>query len=190
MQNLLIITNGLTATGKSTTAKRLSEQFGLSLYQTCLIRVQKFGMGAVMSEGKRTWVYSRMLKLASNNLEHRNGIMLDGSFYRGALRQAAYNWAAKHSYMVAIVKCICPNEALIYERVKRRRLKISPAAEADSMRVYYYWKKQSDSPSNDLLSDGMAPAIVTYNTENNTVSLSGRYQPEAAVIAAFLADAC
>lgn len=190
MRNVLILMNGLTGAGKSSTAKLLSEQFRLSLYQSCVVRRKRFGISALMSPPKRFWVYDEMLCLASESAKAGRGIVLDGSFNKRGLRQMAYKWANEYSLPIIIVECVCPNQALIAERLKTRRLQMCPEAEADSMEIYRLWRRQSETPHKDLLPDDQPPAIVTYDTQNDTTSLSLHYlskvAPQVAQVAEFL----
>lgn len=178
--------NGLTATGKSTTARRLSNHFDLNLFQTCAIRAQKFGRAATISEEERAWVYDEMFRLASEIIENANGIIFDGSFYKRMQRLRAYKWALEHNLYMVIIQCICPNKVLIIQRIENRIGKTSPEAEACSMKDYYHWEKQAESINGDLFMSDMLSYVLTYNTEANIVDLSHHYSHKVLDIATYL----
>lgn len=118
---LLIVVRGLTGTGKSTLAAALAESLGIDLLQTDAIRQEIFGPAdgsAKYNEDRyrpenRERVYREMLRLAGENLSHRLGVLLDGTFLSASLRSEVVSLAQQYGATALIVNCRCPDEVAV-----------------------------------------------------------------------------
>jgi len=124
---LIIVVGGLSGTGKSTLARKMSESLGCQLIQTDEIRQQMYGkteLPADFDRGKysllaRQRVYAELIRRARALLRSGVSVVLDGTFSSAeALRQTRQIASDNRSHFFAI-ECTCdPNIAR--QRIARR----------------------------------------------------------------------
>jgi predicted kinase len=149
---VLLVVRGLSGTGKSTLAAALAEELGCRTLSTDLFRQQLFaprGLGSDYNTGRyapqnRQRVYDALFRDAAEHLNHRSSVVLDGTFLRRDLRQAAIDLADRHQAVPLIVNCSCPKE-LAAERVRER---LTGTATASEIRPEFLARQdEEDEPS-------------------------------------------
>jgi uncharacterized protein len=130
---VIIVVGGLSGTGKSTLARRLSELLGCQLLQTDAIRKQMYGKSELPADYDhgnyiyyaRQRVYSELINQAGALLQAGVSVVLDGTFSSAeALRQTRQIASDNHSHFLAL-ECTCdPN-------IARKRIAKRLAVETD-----------------------------------------------------------
>ena len=124
---MLLIVGGLMGTGKSTLAAKLTETLGVESLSTDLVRHSMLGpskMPASYGEGHyqpdmRSRIYDELLRQASERLEDRQSVVLDGTFLTDSLRRRAYDLGYRHGSVSLHVQCTCPRQ-IAYARIQQR----------------------------------------------------------------------
>jgi hypothetical protein len=124
---LLILVRGLPGTGKSTIALSISEQLGLELLQTDVVRRSVFGTSGDLpgfNEGRyrpenRLRVYETMHEQAAKLLSRGTSVVLDGTYLAAPLRNAAADLAKQHHAKLLVVHCQCPDDIAL-QRINAR----------------------------------------------------------------------
>lgn len=178
---LLIMMNGLTASGKSTVSSRLNKIFArCSLLRTCDIRKSAgfsdhtgvtpshhFSSADKKDREKRDNVYQRMIKVAEHKLANGEDevIMLDGSFNHRNKREKVYDLIKVYRIPLIIIRCVCNNEREILRRIRKRREKIGEAKnEALDFEVYECIRNEEESVLDDVMPDGVRPMVIQYDS--------------------------
>ena len=178
---LLIMMNGLTASGKSTVSKRLSRSFRNScLFRTCDIRkimgvskqgdstaLQHFSSGNKEDRENRDNIYRGLVNMAKR--EVRSGasevIILDGSFNHFRKRKMVYELAANLKVPLVSVKCVCNKEKEILKRIEQRRQNLTAAEnEAIDVEVLESIRDEDENIFDDVMVDGTKPMLVQYDS--------------------------
>jgi len=130
-QGLLVVMSGLTASGKSTVARRLGELVAGAVYSSDVVRKQlagispdehryeSFGQG-IYSPDWTQRTYEEMLRLAAEVLASGGCAILDASFLHAPERARAVETARKASARVMAIECAAPRETLLERLVERR----------------------------------------------------------------------
>jgi predicted kinase len=124
---VLLIVGGLMGTGKSSLAAKLVDTLGLESLSTDLVRHTMLGRSntpARYGEGHyqpdlRTRVYDELFRQAREYLQHRQSVVLDGTFLSDALRTRAYELAYRHGAVSLHIHCTCPRQ-IAYARIQER----------------------------------------------------------------------
>jgi uncharacterized protein len=130
---LLIMTCGLTGSGKSTVARRLGERFALDVVRSDVVRKEllgidpyerkwdEFGAGAYSADiTDRT--YATMVQRAEVLLAAGSSVVLDGCFTRRSQRTAAIHLARRSGVPLLVLECQAP-ESVVRERLEGRATK-------------------------------------------------------------------
>ena len=130
---LLVMTCGLTGSGKSTVARRLGERFAFEVVRSDVIRKEllgldpyerkwdAFGAGAYSSDMTgRT--YDAMVERADELLATGSSVVLDGCFTQRAQRAAAVVLAQRRGVPLLVLECHAP-EGVVRERLEGRSSK-------------------------------------------------------------------
>lgn len=182
---MIVIVCGLPATGKTLTANRIVEKIPSEILNTDKIRREIFEQGTLeqvlksstplqfnlqevfntekkipkryqdLIEEQRQLVYDIMLEQVKILVLEGKNIVLDGTFYSRALRDRVYKIAKYARTKTYVVECTCP-EAIVEERLKNRRSEPDTLSYVDKMRIYYYVKKNYESP----IEDGVTLMII------------------------------
>lgn len=135
---MLIVVCGLPGTGKTTISKALSQIVGAALLRTDVIRKDMLHENAY-TEKERDSVYENMLAIADGKLKNGDDCVLDGTFYKKPLRDAAKRVAEKNKSAFHIVECVL-HENAVKARIEARK---GDESEAD-FSVYIKAKKTFD----------------------------------------------
>ncbi len=127
---LLVMTCGLTGSGKSTVARRLGERFALEVVRSDVVRKEllgldpyerkwdAFGAGAYTREiTERT--YRVMAERAEALLATGASVVLDGCFTLRSQREAAVELARRSGVPLLVLECQAP-ESVVRERLEGR----------------------------------------------------------------------
>ena len=126
---MLVLVCGLPARGKSTVARNIAKKLKAVVLNTDIIRKQLFERPTYSSEEKRL-VYRAMFLIAGYLLRSGLNVVLDGTFYRRALRKRAYSLAKKTDSPLGIVLTTAPEE-VVKRRMARRKQRSFSASDAD-----------------------------------------------------------
>lgn len=122
----LVITSGLTGTGKSTLAQTLAGDLGAALFQSDPIRkelasvprgerhLDPFGKGIYAQDISRK-TYDALLSRARGELKQGRPVILDATYLKAGQRKDAQDLAEKMKVPFFVVQVVCPEE-----EVKRR----------------------------------------------------------------------
>jgi uncharacterized protein len=127
---MLIVTMGLTGTGKSYLARRLGKRLGVEPLRSDIFRKDIQGLsrfahqldnyGTGIYTPKSTEItYQALLERASKDLELGQSVILDASFIRLHHRMQARALAFQKNARFMIIECVAP-ESVIRERLGKR----------------------------------------------------------------------
>ncbi len=144
----LLITHGLSGSGKSSLAGRLLEAAGAVRVRSDVERKRLFGLDALQSSaGRVPDMYSaqatqrtleRLRECAGHALQAGYPVIVDAAFLRRAERQAFQAWAAELRVPFAILHCRA-DEAVLRQRVAERGLAGNDASEATLAVLEQQW---------------------------------------------------
>jgi uncharacterized protein len=161
-QPTLILMSGLMGSGKSVTARALSQITRASVIQMDVIRkelfdihprerrLDDFGQG-IYSEDLTDLVYKKSLASAKEMLEAGKSVIIDASYKREAHRLAAYDMAKSMKADFFVLECVCPDQCA-RDRLARR---IQDKKEASDGRLEIYDAQKDDF---DAISE-FSPAV-------------------------------
>lgn len=123
----VLIACGLPGTWKTETTEEVSKMKGYPLLRSDIIRLEVlkgedvFDAKVAANMQKRTSVYDEMFKRADEALNKSNGVILDATFVKQALRRQAAGIAAKHNLSFVILQTDCPQEVSIRRILNRTK---------------------------------------------------------------------
>ena len=137
----LLITHGVSGSGKSHVAERLLEAASAIRVRSDVERKRLFGMAPLAASDSAVGAglygddasartYARLRDLASIALRAGWPVIVDATFLRAADREAFRRLAREHDAPFTILHCQAP-PAVLHERVARRRQRGDDASEAD-----------------------------------------------------------
>lgn len=165
----LILTCGVIGSGKSTVARELSRELGLTLRRSDLVRKGLAGVpaaGLLLTEAYRAGIYGEemdratyraLFEEAERSLSRGKGMVVDATFKRRADRERFRELARRLRVPFLIVETRCPEE-IARERLEARRLDPTEVSDA---RWEHYHQQQADfeapEPGEALVLDSTAP---------------------------------
>ncbi len=117
----VVITSGLTGTGKSRLAEALARDLDLALFQSDRIRkeisgmppeehrIEAFGKGIYSKEASRR-TYQTLLSKAEETLKQGRPVILDATYLKQGERNAARELSDKHRVPFFVLEVTCPEE--------------------------------------------------------------------------------
>ncbi len=137
---MLVILTGLPGTGKTTVGRALAADLGAVRLSTDELRRRVFSeLG--YTERKKKRVYDELLRVAADQLRLGRPVVLDGTFFREALRREALRTAAAAGIPGFVVEVASPEPVVMARLEKRpcdRKTEFSEAGPA----AYYVVRKQ------------------------------------------------
>jgi aminoglycoside phosphotransferase family enzyme/predicted kinase len=127
---LLFITTGLTGTGKSTIARKISFDYNAEILSTDMLRKEiedidlyerhhePYNKGLYSPEKMRN-VYEKLLKKSDLYLKNNKNIILDGTFRNEELRSKAKKIGEKNNAIILLIYCNCP-EKIVRQYLNKR----------------------------------------------------------------------
>lgn len=134
----LVVVFGLPGTGKTTVARALSGELGWMHLNTDVLRTE-LGKRQQYDEQTKAGIYKQILDRSERELENKKGVVLDGTFYKGALREPFVQLAGRFGIPLKWIEVVAAQE-VVRNRVGRKR----PYSEAD-FQVYKKIKNEFES---------------------------------------------
>jgi len=133
---IFFITSGLTGTGKTTVARKISIDYNTHLISTDEVRKKLEGIDkferhhdayntGLYSPEKMLYTYDKALKKADMLLNKGENVTMDATFKTKKLRDLARNIARKNNAIFLILFCKCPEEYIkkyLDERIKKKSI--------------------------------------------------------------------
>ncbi len=130
--SMLVITCGLTATGKSALARRLAELTGMDVVSSDVVRKRLAGLalgerrfepfgGGIYSQEFTERTYAALLEEGREHLRQGRSVILDASFLRRKHRRAAVRLAAEEGAQLACLQLLASDEAVRTRLARRLR---------------------------------------------------------------------
>jgi aminoglycoside phosphotransferase family enzyme/predicted kinase len=119
---------GMAATGKSTISKKLADKFGIRKLSSDLIRKKlimdrnQSGLGfeeGIYSKEATSITYGKLLRLAREEIEKQNSVILDATFSRKKYRREALRLAEELDANIIFLECVC-SDSVIKDRLQKR----------------------------------------------------------------------
>lgn len=137
---LLLLTTGLTASGKSTVAQAIATALDLALYSSDRVRKEMAGVtpetsrrsaygAGLYSAAATQQTYDALADLARQALLRGDSVILDASFAKQAERQRIAALAQEMNAQCCVVECWAPEESL---RARLRERERSPTSVSDA----------------------------------------------------------
>jgi predicted kinase len=153
---ILFITSGLTGTGKTTVARKISIDYGADMISTDSIRKELEGIDkyerhhdayntGLYSPEKMMITYDKILKKAEKALKDGRNVVLDATFKNSELRDRAKQIAGNNNAKFLTLYCNCPENIVkkyLDERVKKKSV-------SDGRWEIYVKQKDSFEPPKD-----------------------------------------
>jgi len=136
---MLVLICGLPATGKSTIANHLAKKIGAMILRTDIIRKELLP-APKYSDKEKELVYNVTFLIAKYLLKAKRNVIIDGTFYKRALRKRIYKIATYTRSRLEIVECISPEDVIKRRMARRGKRKHFPS-DAD-YQVYKLIKEQ------------------------------------------------
>ncbi len=133
---ILFVTSGLTGTGKTTAARKISVDYNAKMISTDSVRKELEGIDryerhhesyntGLYSPEKMQETYGKILKMAENHLKTAKNVVLDATFKTKELRHQANDIAKKTNSRFLIINTSCPEKIVknyLEERVKKKSI--------------------------------------------------------------------
>ncbi len=156
-KQVLFITSGLTGTGKTTAANKISVDFCAKKISTDEVRKEMRGMNkyerhhdeyntGLYSPEKMRETYDRIIDKGKNELSKNNNVVLDATFKSRDLRDEAKNVAENTNSSFLILNTVCPEKIVkkyLKERVKKKSISDG------RWEIYVKQKDSFDHPKED-----------------------------------------
>jgi len=153
---LLVITCGLTATGKSALVRRLAELAGIEVISSDVVRKRLAGLapverrfepfrGGIYSPEFTERTYAALLEEGRERLRRGQSVVLDASFLRRQHRRAAGRLATEEGAQFACLECRASEDAV--RRRLARRLRQGGDPSDARWEIYTAQKRRFQRPS-------------------------------------------
>ncbi len=184
MSKHIIMMNGFTASGKSTTAIKIFNKLeNVQILHTAFIRKElglypnqqeslkyKFELDDERFIAVSKIVYNEVLNKAGKILETFDNVILDATYNFKWQRQQVYEFAKNVDAHITIINCVCNDEEKIIKRLQKRKIsKDDLLSEASEYETYLSTKKLAENVFYDKLSDGERPHILIYDSGNGQI---------------------
>lgn len=175
----VIMTCGLPASGKTTTAARLHTHLGGVLIRSCDVykelgivlsewvsRTQQFTTKVSEYDRLRDEAYAEMARRVTTCLASGSRVVIVDAVH-GELdkRRTLYDISCARGAAPVVVLYLCDDFEEVRRRLWRRRGRENePEHEASDLSVFHDIRRRWQSPLTDELPDGRRPTILTYDT--------------------------
>jgi uncharacterized protein len=155
---LLLITCGLSGSGKSVLAARLAESEGLTVIASDLVRKELTGVApaehrhegysmGIYAPGVSARTYATMFERGRACLERGESVLLDATFMRLADRERARELASDTGASFACLECIAPEDVVVTRLTEREQ---NEREVSDARVDTYYAQKDSFEPVDEI----------------------------------------
>ena len=135
---LLFMVSGLTGTGKSTIAKKISVDYNAHLINTDVIRKKLEGIDkyekhhdepntGLYSPEKIDFTYEKEIETAADLLKKGENVVLDATFQKKKYRDMAKKVAEENKTLLLSIQCICPDDKVkkwLEKRLKKKSVSV------------------------------------------------------------------
>ncbi|MEF8879614.1 MAG: AAA family ATPase [Candidatus Thermoplasmatota archaeon] len=156
-RNILFITAGLTGTGKTTVARKLSIDYGAEKISTDEVRKETRGIEkyerhfeeydkGIYSPEKKYETYMKVLERGRQKLKEDQNVVLDATFKNREMRDKAKKIADENNADFLIINTVCPEEKVkqfLQQRIQKKSISDG------RWEVYEKQKNLFDYPSKD-----------------------------------------
>jgi len=125
-------------------------------------------------EEQKNMVYDVLFERLRELVQKDKHVVLDGTFFRRALRKRAYKIANETETPIYLINCECP-EGVVAKRLGRRKTRPDAASYVDKMKIYQIVKRIFETPSED----GVPLIVVNTYTSEITTDHIDRRDPQA-----------
>jgi len=157
-QAALLITCGLSGSGKSTVARQLCEASGMIQIRSDIERKRLSGLDArdksrsglhegLYSDSQTEKTYRRLAELATGVLQSGYPVIVDATFLQRQYRDVFRSLAEKHKVPFTIVQCVATDKEL-EQRIQARALEGGDPSEA-TLNVLNAQRKNQQPPDSD-----------------------------------------
>jgi len=148
---VLLMTAGLTGTGKSYLARKLAFIMNAEVIRTDVLRkellsmeptqrhLDDFGKG-IYSDDMTDRIYNKAFDIAAALIKNNKAVIIDASFKKRAHREGAVALAASLGVDYYVIECVCPEEMVKERLLKRMR----EGADASDGRWEIYARQKLD----------------------------------------------
>ena len=130
---IIFLTSGLTGTGKSTVASKISIDFNAETINTDIIRKKQEGINiyerhheepntGLYSPEKIKATYEKVINYAEEIIKKRKNVVIDATFQKRKYREMVYNLSKKYNAIIIPIYCHCPEN--ISKQWLNRRLQL------------------------------------------------------------------
>jgi len=175
---VLLLTTGLSGTGKSVIARELAPRLDAEILQTDVLRkellgiapaerhMEAFGAG-IYNEEISARTYDEALRRACAHLEAGRSVIIDASFKRSSQRETAVQAARRLGADCWIVACQCPEETV----KGRLEARMAAPGEASDGRWEIYLAQKGDF---DPMNETTGSRLVVVDTSEAPEICAGR----------------
>ncbi|WP_302999262.1 AAA family ATPase [Thomasclavelia spiroformis] len=175
MSNIVYVTVGHTASGKSTLSRMLSVQYNVQYISEGAIKralVKSYKSEDSLDESLRNQGYQLAINELSSTLKNHTTAILDASFHKRFRRKWLYDMleTIPDTYVVWLY-CYCPCTDIIRKRIKMRNDNKNKYADiqADIFDIYEHIQRTFDIPTINEFPKEIPTAIIKIDTYNNVV---------------------
>jgi predicted kinase len=117
---VLVVVAGLPGTGKSTVAAGIAERLGVPVFAKDVIEASLWRSGVGAEQGSWQVAEDMLTTLASSQLDHGRGAVLDTVAGRAGSRAAWRDVAQEHGTPFVVIECVCSDEEQHRSRIDGR----------------------------------------------------------------------
>lgn len=136
----LILVCGLPGTGKTTVAEAIAKKTKARILSTDIIRKDLVSRPSY-GEQEKEMVYGMLFSMAEMMLKDGKNVLLDGTFYKEALRKRAEEIAARAGSEFRVVEVVCDEKTIRQRLEKRCNAACASCASDANFEVYMKVKK-------------------------------------------------
>ncbi|MEK6758712.1 MAG: AAA family ATPase [Deltaproteobacteria bacterium] len=153
LKPLLIISSGLSGTGKTTLSRAIASATGAVVISSDMVRKELAGISpqthcvngygeGIYSPELSARTYAEIISRAKTLLEKKRTVILDATFLRNSSIAAALTAAKEVGADTRIIRCVCPEE-IIRENILKRESQVQQGGASDAGWEVYLRQKGS-----------------------------------------------
>lgn len=179
MNNYIVCSIGLTAAGKTTTLRKISEVCDLCFISEGSIKREmvegEYSIKNSTDETLRNMGYKKAISIAFDYIQNNNkSVIIDASFHQQFRRDWIYEEIIKRKMddvSVIWIYCVCNNEKLIRKRIHDRYTSPIKSADnqANTIGVYNYTKSTFDKVCFKKFKTNIPTFLIVFDTERNKI---------------------
>lgn len=123
-------------------------------------------------EEQKLIVYDELFDQLRERIQKDKNVVLDGTFFRRAIRERAYKIAKETQTSIYIINTECP-ERVIARRLENRKKQPDIASYVDKMKIYEIVKRNFEAPNEDgiplIIVNTYTSKITRHNIGENDI---------------------